>query len=68
MERLDSGYPNKTILKAFRLNQSLRDYCGVASFNVLPIKVEFLDETITQVTPFLERDDGRPNFLFNPVE
>ncbi|CAD8073092.1 unnamed protein product [Paramecium sonneborni] len=40
-------------MKAFKLNQSLKHYAAVASFNTMPIKISFSDENLQQVWPFL---------------
>ncbi|CAD8073090.1 unnamed protein product [Paramecium sonneborni] len=44
---------NKIEMKAFKLNQSLKHYAAVASFNTMPIKISFSDENLQQVWPFL---------------
>lgn len=44
--KLDPSLKKGNILmKAFKLNQSLKHYAAVASFNTLPIKISFSEES-----------------------
>ncbi|KAM3130861.1 hypothetical protein pb186bvf_017050 [Paramecium bursaria] len=49
-------------MRAYKLNQNLKQYGLVASFNTLPIKVQFLDESIQQITPFLPANLKQKDF------